>query len=190
MGLLQFVSVPCAWSADAVVVFQTKESTDKKSKVTVSFKKNVDIKRVHNSLLRDSTCALPPFALLHECCMPAVAGGVVTLALDSRPSAFVGFETHLVTFTDLKARTADAVGPGRVAFQMTLSNRHTINLDGLRDIVKAVGATEEHPLRLCFVTMKAQYEGWATATKNLPADLAAKVRLYVLWVDDESDRSV
>ena len=181
------MSVPCVWSVDAVVVFKAMESKDKKSKVTVSFKKNVDIKRVHNSLLRDSTCALPPFA---QCCMPAVAGGVVTLALDSRPSAFVGFETHLVTFTDLKARTADAVGPGRVAFQMTLSNRHTINLDGLRDIVKAVGATDEHPLRLCFVTMKAQYEGWATATKNLPADLAAKVRLYVLWVDDESDRSV
>ena len=75
VGLLKFVSVPCAWSADAVVVFQTKESTDKKSKVTVSFKKNVEIKRVDNSLakkLRDSTCALPPFALLHECCMPAV----------------------------------------------------------------------------------------------------------------------
>ena len=33
-------------------------------------------------------------------------------------------------------------------------------------------------------------KGWATATQKLPADLAAKVRLYVLWVDDESDRSV
>ena len=71
VGLLQFVSVPCVWSVDAVVVFMAKESKDKKSKVTVSFKKNVDIKRVHNSLLRDSTCALPPFA---QCCMPAVAG--------------------------------------------------------------------------------------------------------------------
>ena len=43
VGLLQFVSVPCVWSVDAVVVFMAKESKDKKSKVTVSFKKNVDI---------------------------------------------------------------------------------------------------------------------------------------------------
>ena len=99
-------------------------------------------------------------------------------AKDSCSSAFAWFRTHLVTFTDLKARTYDAVGPGRVAFQMMLLNKHTMNMDGLRDIVKAVGATNNHPLRFCFVTTKAQYEGRQVPNIFLPTWLPGCGSMY------------
>ena len=71
------------------------------------------------------------------------------------------YATHVTSFLVGNQRTVDAVGPGKVAYQMTMATTHDVNEAGLEHAAELLGATPQEPLRLCIcVTVpKDAYHG-------------------------------
>jgi hypothetical protein len=113
-----------------------------------------------------------PWLVVWSCCCAAV------------------FDEHYVRFYQKNVRTVDAVGPGKIAYQVTLANSHNVNEDGLRAVVDLVGATVGDPLRLCFCVDSNAYDAWAGKPHIvLPGHLADRVLVYVVRIEPSPSQS-
>ena len=75
------------------------------------------------------------------------------------------------------------MGPGRVAYQVTVAGTHDVNEAGLHEVAKFLGASPEEPLRLCFLVPQDTYEKWQKKRFIVvPEGLADRVRVYAVLV--------
>jgi len=92
-------------------------------------------------------------------------------------------EKSYVRFLTKNVPTVDAIGPGKIAYQITLASSHSINEEGLQKAVDVVGATAEEPLRLCVCVDQDAFPVWAKKARvELPGRLAECVRVYVVLI--------
>ncbi len=59
-------------------------------------------------------------------------------------------DDKIVHFFARNEATLDAIGPGKIGYQVTMSKDHSVNVSGLQAAIEAVGATPSDPLRFCF----------------------------------------
>ena len=98
--------------------------------------------------------------------------------------AAADYATQVTSFLIRNQRTVDAVGPGKVAYQVTMAGTHDVNETGLHEVVEVLGASREEPLRLCFlVPQDATYETWQKKKFIVvPEALADRVRAYAVLI--------
>ena len=94
-------------------------------------------------------------------------------------------KTALTTVLARSPRTIDALGPGKVAYQMTVSKSHdvTIDGDGLKELLRVVEATVESPLLYCFVVPEDVFGVWEKGVIIVPGGIDPSVaRWYVIGI--------
>ena len=95
--------------------------------------------------------------------------------------AAADYATQVTSFLTRNQRTVDAVGPGKVAYQVTMAGTHDVNEKGLHEVVEVLGASREEPLRLCFLVPQDAYETWQKKKFIVvPEALADRVRAYAV----------
>jgi len=93
------------------------------------------------------------------------------------------YATQVTSFLIRNQRTVDAVGPGKVAYQVTMAGTHDVNETGLHEVVEVLGASREEPLRLCFLVPQDAYETWQKKKFIVvPEALADRVRAYAVLI--------
>jgi hypothetical protein len=100
----------------------------------------------------------------------------------------------MLRFVNPKEPTVDAVGPGKIAYQVTSSPSHSVNVDGLKKVIDLVGATKDDPLRLCYLVPENVFSTWAEKAENakdvipsMNADDRKKVKVYVVRMTADTD---
>jgi hypothetical protein len=93
----------------------------------------------------------------------------------------------MVQFLSKTQATVDAIGPGKVAYQMTISGKHTVNDDGLKHAIELVGATSDDPLRLFIVVPSKVFSTWLAKKDVVPVTSAHrdKVKVYVVRMTED-----
>jgi hypothetical protein len=91
----------------------------------------------------------------------------------------------MLRFVNPDLETVDAIGPGKVAYHVTISASHGVNVDGLKQAIDLVGATKEDPLRLCFLVPQSVFPAWlgrrdVIPNEHLPEGYRGKARAYVV----------
>ncbi len=80
--------------------------------------------------------------------------------------------------------TLDGIGPGKIAYQVSMSGNHGVASVGLRAAIEAVNATVDDPLRFCFVVPHEVFASpWSRRTISLPSDardVVDRVEFYVI----------
>ncbi len=93
---------------------------------------------------------------------------------------------HYVRFLEGTQRAVHAVGPGKIAYEVTLGapqSPHRVDADSLEKVVELVGATAEDPLRWCICVDRNSYDAWAEQEHVVvPSHLAGLVRVYVVLI--------
>ena len=96
------------------------------------------------------------------------------------------YATHVTSFLIRSQRTVNAVGPGKVAYQVTMAGTHDVNDTGLQQVVEVLGASPKEPLRLCFLVPgppKDVYQEWQKKRFIVvPEALADRVRVYAVFI--------
>jgi hypothetical protein len=102
-----------------------------------------------------------------------------------------------VRFTMATHPTVDGLGVlhagrgvvDRIAFQMTLSDRHSMNTAGLTAACRVMTATADTPLHLCIVVPSCRFLGWKRKVIRLPAACMDTVKVFVVAIaGDEVER--
>ena len=100
-----------------------------------------------------------------------------------------GYERSLVYFTSKTVPSVDAVGPGKIAYQITLAPNHDCKAAGVQAVADAVGATPEDPLRLCICVPGHVFRAWIRRKTPVPkknkwsTDLASRVPVYIVCME-------
>ena len=93
----------------------------------------------------------------------------------------------MLRFVSKNQETVDAIGPGKVAYQLTISASHSFNEDGLQQAIELVGATKDDPLRLFIVVPLNVFSTWLKKKDIIPATSkhSDKVKVYVVRLTGE-----
>jgi hypothetical protein len=79
-----------------------------------------------------------------------------------------------------------AVGPGKVAYQVTMAGTQDVREAGLQQAVRLLGASPEDriPLRLCLLAPQDTYQTWKKKRCIVvPEGLVDRVRVYAVMID-------
>ena len=80
-----------------------------------------------------------------------------------------------------------AVGPGKVAYQVTMAGTQDVREAGLQQAVRLLGASPEDriPLRLCLLAPQDTYQTWKKKKRCIvvPEGLVDRVRVYAVLID-------